>query len=157
MPLGGLLQQGAQAFDAEFFLYRMDDTKIAGPDTELPAELRARIQFVRGGPGSFGPRGEFGPGRGGFKGGKGDLRRLPPDGDKAPPRVEPKATGQLDPSEPGRRPPPDNTERVKAPPRRELSDKVGREPPDMGRGRQIFEPGRERGRILVRAGSPANP
>lgn len=125
-----LLARFGKESHAQFFLYRLDEGRVAGPTTDLPASVATRISLIRPpgrGPGPFGR--EFGPGgRGGQRGGYGPPEGLKREKD-APPEKE------------GMRPePPDEKDR-----------RGGRDlrfnPPDPVRDR-------ENSRFIERAGSP---
>jgi len=127
-----VLDRFAAAYGGEFYLFRTDDTQLAGTEVKLPPEVRARMELhlPRLGPGGAGGRGGFGPGgpggRGGFGPGRvGEGRQG--GGDLKGPRRDPAEKGTREPGE-----------------------LVLREPP--------FEPGslRSSGRFVVRAGTPAS-
>ena len=89
-----VLKRFGEAYDAEFYLFNIDETQVAGTPVELPPEVRARMEFR--------PGGIFRPsfGRGGRKsmrehdgprhpeppekGGSRELDKGPRDQDKAP-------------------------------------------------------------------------
>ncbi|MSU66151.1 MAG: HAMP domain-containing histidine kinase [Opitutus sp.] len=146
-------------YQAEFFLYRMAGAKIAGPNVELPAEVRSRMESWQAprGPGGFAARGEFGPGRSGFKGGRGDQRRPSAAEAEGAANLDLSDAGRPDSPDPNRPAPAEGPEQFKGPPRRGPGENAGREPPEFGRGRGPFDPNRDatRGRFIVRAGSPA--
>jgi two-component system sensor histidine kinase CpxA len=125
------------AYGAEFFLVRMNEA--AGAATaSLPAEVRARTEF-RPPWMALGsrPDGSLGRGDGEARRGRSEAAR----GGDATGRGETRRfpPGEIDP-----------------PLSRERSEKAKRPPPEIGRGGPPFDPGRERSRFVVRAGSPAS-
>lgn len=116
------------AWGAEFFLFRLDDSQIAGAPVELPPDVKSRMEFWPGrmGPGGPGPGGEWGRGFGGRRGG---MR------------------GGFEPNGP----PPDGGERLPPPDggKREGGRGPGPGPDQMGRGLNS-----ERGRFIVHTDSP---
>lgn len=92
------------AYGAEYFLFRLDDSQIAGAPVDLPAEVKSRMEFWprMGGPGGeFGGRG-FGGRRGGPRGNF-DPNDRPPftDGGERPPPPEGKREGGRGPGPEG--------------------------------------------------------
>lgn len=129
------------AYGAEFFLLRMNQGAGPASAASLPDAVRARAEIRPPwrGPGGPGARADELSGRG-----EGETRRgkagLPPGGEETI-RGEPRhfPPGEFEPL-PGR----DGTEKGRRP------------PPEIGRGGPPFELGRDRGRFVVRAGSPAS-
>jgi len=125
-----VLARFGAAYRAEFFLVRPDNAPSAESTwAMLPAEVRSRIDFrtPRFGPGAFGGRGDA------------TTRRTGPG----------PGHGESGP----RRPPSPDTEGT-AP--REPTEAIRRETPEAGRAFSGFDFGRERGRFVVRAGSPTS-
>ncbi|MBI4624525.1 MAG: HAMP domain-containing histidine kinase [Verrucomicrobia bacterium] len=122
-----VLARFGAAYGVEFFLLRMNDPPAAAPAALLPAEVRARIEFR---PPWIGSGGFGARGEGGSLRGKEGLAR----GDSR--RLQ---SGEIDASS-----------------GRDVNEKGRRQPPDLGRGGPPFDPIRERGRFVVRAGSPVS-
>lgn len=85
--VNAVLDRFGTAYGAKFFLFRGEDTQIAGTTVELPAAVRTRMELWAMRPG-FGGRGDFGPGREGRRGSgdfKGPRREPPPEKAKREP------------------------------------------------------------------------
>ncbi len=147
------------AYQAEFFIFRPGDVKVAGPSVDLPPEVHSRLEFGLPGRGfrEFAGRGEFGPGRGNFKGPRGEARRPEAEEATGAPRRSFNDSVRPDNFDPTRPDPTAGAEPDKGPPRHDPGEKTGREPPEFGRSRGPFDPNREieRGRFIVRAGTPS--
>jgi two-component system, OmpR family, sensor histidine kinase CpxA len=156
-----VLKRFGDAYDAEFYLFNIDEGQVAGKPVELPAEVRARMEFrpPHAGPPGFGPRGGR-RGRGDF-----DAARRPDPLEKGS-----RESGERDDRD---RPPPEKAAREsfekgsreaieKGP--RPTFEKGGHDPekgrggPEMRRDGPGFggPPGEVQwGRFVVRAGKPS--
>ena len=150
-----VLSRFGSAYNADFYLFTIDENQVAGAKVELPPEVRTRMEFRPG----FGPGGFRGGGFG-MKGG--GVRRGPPRPEFDPNR--PPDPAEKGPREGGERGPPPFE---KGP--RDPFEKGFREPPpersEMGRGGP-GDPGRPppnakmmsgevpTGRFVVRGGVP---
>lgn len=126
-----VLKRFGTAYNAEFSLYSIDETQIAGNAMELPPEVRARMEFR---PPRMGPGGSSRRGGEGFRGTRGEF--------------DPNRRREGGPDRPS---PKEGTEKGVAP------EGGRREPPPMpmaapGAG---LGPDSRTGRFVVRAGSPA--
>lgn len=120
-----VLERFSKAYKAEFLILRFDETVVASNKLELPPAVRVKTEFRPMRKGP-GPRpGDFGPG--------GELHREPPSREFEPPPRRPESGESPVPARTG-----ESTR------------------PEPGRGDMFFEPGRERdrGRFIVRAGTP---
>lgn len=140
-----VLERFGSAYNADFFLFTLDETQVAGAPIELPAEVRARMEFR---PGGFRPG--FGPRGGGRRGGRPDAEATSARETADEPAHEGAATKREPPPEKGPR---ESLQKSS----RDLADKGRgpdpgrREPPLMGKAGDL--PG---GRFVVRAGNPTN-
>lgn len=134
-----LTRFGAE-YNAEFFLFTLNETQVAGTPVELPPEVRARMEFRPPGfrPGSFGSRGE-----GSRRGPRGEF-----DGPRRP--EPPEKTSRESPE----REPQETVEKGKR-----AAVEKGRVNPDAARrdppGVVMSTGERSAGRFVVRAGNPA--
>jgi two-component system sensor histidine kinase CpxA len=139
-----VLKRFGAAYGAEFSIYTVDETRLAGADAPLPADVRERMDFRGPGWGFFGgPPGSFG--------GRGFGGRRGPDGEFDPARKrEPGEKGPHDGGKSAARDPGDTG--------RAASDGVRRGGPDSGGPPPNFvppSPERLSGRFVVRTGTPA--
>jgi two-component system sensor histidine kinase CpxA len=141
-----VLKRFGEAYNAEFFLFTIDETQVAGTPVELPPEVRARMEFRPGGMGPGGFRG----GRGGRRGMKVELDGPPhPDsGEKGPRELEKGPREGFEKS----LPPPREFEKGVPDKGRGGSPEAGRREPPPGM-KLIGEPPAI-GRFVVRGGSP---
>jgi two-component system sensor histidine kinase CpxA len=146
-----VLKRFGAAYNADFYLFTVDETQISGPKVELPAAVRARMEFRFAGIGPGGFRSGFPP-----RGGSG---RRPPrsETDGARP-IEPPGSGPGEPldqsslsSETGPREIVDKR-RVELAERHRGGPEAGRRDPPLLR-MSMGEP--QTGRFVVRAGAPA--
>jgi two-component system, OmpR family, sensor histidine kinase CpxA len=137
-----VLARFAEANKAEFFLIRGDESRIAGPNTDLPPIVRARTDFFR-------PLRKGGPPRGGEFPPMGEVRRSPP--------AEVDAARRAPPREPDTPRGESGTARVETGATRGESPAATRgDSTAIARIDAFFDPSREllRGRFIVRTDAP---
>ena len=127
-----VLERFGKAYNADLFLFTLDETQVAGTPVELPPEVRARMEFR---PGGFRPG--FGPRGGGRRGGR-------PDPETTSTRELSEEVSVDGAPKSKREPPPE-----KGP--RDAFPKSSREFTDKGRGP---EPGRREPPMMVKSGEP---
>jgi two-component system sensor histidine kinase CpxA len=146
-----VLERFGAAYRAQFYLFTLDETQLAGTKVELPPEVRARMDFRPPGlgPGGFRPGG-FGPRSSG-------IRRSSRSDSGSTRRPESPTQASRESSSPA---PGESTDRQAS----ETTEKTSREPsairrpPEMVRREPSFRVSMgdsPSGRFVVRAGSPA--
>ena len=143
-----VLKRFGEAYDAEFYLFTIDETQVAGAKVELPPEVRPRMEFRPGSggfrPGGFGSRGSSRR-RGEFDGG----RRPDPSMKAPPPEGSEKSAGESTETAPGE--PAEKSARGPGEKSRGGPETARRDPPPSFK-MQMGEP--QPGRFVVRAGTP---
>jgi two-component system, OmpR family, sensor histidine kinase CpxA len=148
----GVLKRFGAAYKADFYLFTIDETQVAGAPVELPPDVRARMEFR---PGGIGPGGFRGFGSRGGSGRRGP--RSESDGTRRPesPPKEPRESSGADAEEPvipAPREVIENTPLSGAEVARTGTDAGRREPPTF----KLQLSDSKLGRFVVRAGTPAS-
>lgn len=137
-----VLKRFGDAYNADFFLFTIDESQLAGPSIQLPPEVKERMEFRAPGWGFFGgPPGAFD--RKGF-GARGEGRRGP-EGEFDPNRKREPGEKEIRPRSDGA--PRDPAQKVKFGPE---GGRRGGEP-----GGFVRPPDRPTTRFVVRTGSPS--
>jgi two-component system sensor histidine kinase CpxA len=139
-----VLKRFGEAYKAEFFLFTIYETQVAGTPLELPPEVRARMEFRAPGTGpggfrssGFGPRGES------------SRRMMRGDSVRRPP--EPGGKGTREPPEGGPRESYEKSGRDPGPKGPGGPEAIRRDPPP----KVMSSSDPSTGRWIVRAGTPA--
>jgi two-component system sensor histidine kinase CpxA len=145
-----VLKRFGAAYDADFFLFTIDETQVAGTPVALPPDVRARMEFRPGGfrPGGFGSRG--GSSRRGSRPDPDSTKR--PGGPEKGPSPEGLEKSFREPPEKGPRESFQKSVRDSGEKSRVTPDSIRRDPPPP----MMMLPGDPKaGRFVVRAGTPA--